>query len=223
MSSDASEVVISPKDQLGIASKFFKFEFDGKTLVHHQGQWYHWSGTRYEVISDDDIKARLWKWLAKCRHWAKSSSQSKLVLQSYQPNRSAVTGVLDALKAVANHSSVVDPPCWLEDGNVPDPANVIAFTNGLLDVEVYLAGSTTLLDHTPNWFSCNCLPHGFDPKATCPSWLEFLDQVFDGDQERITTLQQWFGYNLINDNRQHKLALLIGPPRSGNGTTMAVM
>ena len=39
----------------------------------------------------------------------------------------------------------------------------------------------------------------------------------------IDTLQQWFGYNLIADNRQHKIAMLIGPPRSGKGTTMAVM
>jgi len=48
-------------------------------------------------------------------------------------------------------------------------------------------------------------------------------QVFDGDEERIKTLQQWFGYNLIADNRQHKLAMLIGPPRSGKGTTMAIL
>ena len=110
-----------------------------------------------------------------------TSDKGKRVLQPYRPQRSFVTSVLDALKAVANHASAVDPPCWLEDGNFPDPANVIAFANGLLDVEAYLAGSVDLLDHTPNWFSCNCLPHGFDQDAVCPRWLEFLDQVFDGD------------------------------------------
>jgi hypothetical protein len=156
--------VISPKDQLGAATKFFNFEFDGKTLVHHQGCWYHWSGRCYELVSDDDIKARLWKWLAKCRHWSKSSGNAKL--QRYQPNRSAVNGILDALKAVANHPSAAEPPCWLEESGLPNPTNVIAFDNGLLEVESYLAGSVTLLDHTPNWFSTNCLPHKFDEKAT---------------------------------------------------------
>ena len=100
--------------------------------------------------------------------WSKSDKGNR-VLQPYQPQRSAVTGVLDALKAVANHTSAVEPPCWLEAGKLPDPTNVIAFANGLLDVQEYLAGSVTLLDHTPNWFSCNCLPHGFDPMATCPT------------------------------------------------------
>ena len=77
--------------------------------------------------------------------------------------------------------------------------------------------------HTPRWFSPNCLPHQFDPNAACPNWLSFLHEVFDGDEERIAALQQWFGYNLIADNRHHKMALLIGPPRSGKGTTMAVL
>ena len=220
---NATHFVISPKDQLGTAAKFFNSKFGGNTLVHHHGTWYHWTGKCYELVSDDDIKARLWKWLAKCRHWSKSSGKAKSKLQRYEPNRAAVAGIMDALKAVANCSSATEMPCWLQNDNLPDPANIIAFDNGLLNVEAYLADSSNLLDQTPNWFSCNCLPHQFDAKATCPEWLGFLDQVFDGDEDRIKTLQQWFGYNLTTDNRQHKLALLIGPPRSGKGTTMAVM
>ena len=208
---------IDAKDHLDIAKRFFDscFTAAGKgTLIHHQSNWHHWTGNRYEVVAEDDIKARLWKWLAKCKCW----KQDKVV--AFQPSRSIVSGVIDALKAVSNHSSGVEAPCWITTG----PADVIAFDNGLLDVEELLSsGKQDVLSHTPNWFSPNCLPHKFDPKATCPRWLEFLNQVFDGDQERIQTLQQWFGYNLTTDNRQHKLALLIGPPRSGKGTTMAVM
>ncbi|MHB0960087.1 MAG: phage/plasmid primase, P4 family [Pirellulaceae bacterium] len=216
-------VVISPQDQLGTATKFFNFQFEGRKLVHCQGCWYRWGGTRYELVSDDDIRAKLWKWLGSCRHWSKSPAKDKRTLQPYQPNRSGVSGVLDALKAVANHPSAVEPPCWLGEGRRPDPANVIAFDNGLLDVGAYLSGSVTLLSHTPQWFSTNCLPHPFDPQAVCPEWLSFLAQVFDSDQERIAALQQWCGYNLTADNRQQKMALLIGPPRSGKGTTMAVL
>jgi P4 family phage/plasmid primase-like protien len=217
-----NSVVIDPKDQLATATKFFGSKFGGKTLVHHQGCWYHWTGRCYELVSDDDIKARLWKWLGKCSCWTKLAKTDSAKLKPYQPSRSFVAGIMDALKAVTNQTSNIQVPCWLSSES-SNPNAVIAFDNGLLDVEGFLAGSATLLDHTPNWFSTNCLPHQFDQKATCPRWLEFLDQVFDGDEERIRTLQQWFGYNLIADNRQHKLALMIGPPRSGKGTTMAVM
>ena len=208
---------IDPKDHLDIATRFSKdcFSADGRTtLIHHQSEWHHWTGKRYEVVAEDDIKAQLWKWLAECKFWKKY----KQVV--FQPTRNVVSGIVDALKAVTNQSSALESPCWITTG----PDDVIAFDNGLLDVESFLSsGKDDLLNHTPNWFSPNCLPHKFDPKADYSEWLAFLEQVFDGDQERISTLQQWFGYNLINDNRQHKIAMLIGPPRSGKGTTMAVM
>lgn len=208
---------INPKDQLEIARLFFRDYFtearDG-TLIHHQATWHHWTGKRYEITSNDDIKAKLWKWLSRC------SVRTKEKLVPFKPSRALVTGVMDALKAVANQSSSMESPCWLNDG----PKQVIAFDNGLLDVDGFLkSGRSDLFDHTPQWFSSNCLPHRYDNSATCPKWLEFLKEVFDGDQERIFILQQWFGYNLIADNRQHKIAMLIGPPRSGKGTTMAVM
>ena len=209
--------VIDPKDQLEIAKRFLQdcFTFDKcGTLIHHQGMWYNWTGKRYESISDHDIKAKLWKWLAKCQ----VKKKGKCV--KLRPTRALVSGVFDALKAVANKPSTLEAPCWLNAG----PSQIIAFANGLLDVDEFLQTSQTILvPHTPNWFSANCLPHDFDPKSSCPQWIDFLADVFDGDEARISALQQWFGYNLISDNRHHKMALLIGPPRSGKGTTFAVM
>ena len=214
-------IVIDTKDQLKTAIQFFDSEFGGDTLVHHVGCWLRWNRKHYELVTDDDIKARLWRWLGRCSCWTKLSKTETAKLKPFQPSRNVVTGIMDALKAVTNQASSTEMPCWLND--VTNPTSMIAFENGLLDVESFLSGYTTLLDHTPTWFSANCLPHEFDPAAQCPKWQAFLETVFDGDQERITTLQQWFGYNLIADNRQHKLAMLIGPPRSGKGTTMAVM
>ncbi|MEZ6142577.1 MAG: phage/plasmid primase, P4 family [Zavarzinella sp.] len=204
---------IDPKDQLEIARHFFRDCFDEGTLIHHQATWHEWTGKRYEVVSDDDIKARLWKWLSRCNYSKKGK------LQSFQPTRNVVSSVMDALKAVANKPSSLEAPCWLSGG----PEQIIAFENGLLDVDGLLKGKLEILPHTPRWFSPNCLPHKFDETAKCPHWLAFLNQVFDGDHERISTLQQWFGYNLVSDNRHHKMALLLGPPRSGKGTTLAVM
>lgn len=208
---------IDPKDQLEMAQRFFEQCFssiDGGTLIHHQSTWHHWTGKRYEVASDNDLKAKLWKWLSRCSFFKKGK------VADFQPSRSIVSGVMDALKAVANQSSTLENPCWLTSG----PSQIISFDNGLLDVDELLSsGKTDILPHTPLWFSPNCLPHQFDQKAQCPNWLAFLHEVFDGDEERIKAIQQWFGYNLIADNRHHKMALLIGPPRSGKGTTLAVL
>ena len=101
---------INPKDQLKIARLFFRDCFssnDGGNLIHHQVTWHHWTGKRYETTSDDDIKAKLWKWLSRC------SVRTKDKQAPCQPSRALVTGVMDALKAVANQSSSIESPCWL--------------------------------------------------------------------------------------------------------------
>ena len=51
----------------------------------------------------------------------------------------------------------------------------------------------------------------------------FLAQVFEGDQDKVNLLQEWFGYCLMHDTSQHKLMVLTGVPRSGKGTTMRVL
>src|SRR5206468_2944026 len=124
----------------------------------------------------------------------------------------------------SNSPLSTEMPCWLTEGDRPGPDDVIAFDNGLFDLERFEAtGERALLPHTPQWFSDNCLPHAFDPRAGCPAWLEFLDEVFEGDPERIRGLAQWFGYNLSGDIRMQKFALLLGPPRSGKGTALRVL
>ena len=48
----------------------------------------------------------------------------------------------------------------------------------------------------------------------CPRWLQFLDQTF-GDAELIRFIQQWCGYCLTGDIREH--ALVFGFGNGGNG------
>jgi putative DNA primase/helicase len=219
--------VIAPNDPLTTAKVFQKNRFavgDDRTLVHHQGQWHLWDGRKYEEASEDDIRAKTWKWLATSSYWSKPSKSGDKKLLDFVPSRSTVTATMDALKAVVNLPSQLDMPGWIGQDPPCQPENVVAFDNGLLDLEQFVKnGETRLLPHSPRWFSANCLPHEFNPNAECPQWLAFLNQVFEQDQERVRVLAQWFGYNLTLDNRQQKFVLFVGPPRSGKGTTMTVL
>ena len=218
--------IINPNDPMRVARLFCKSQFsmgEDQKLVHYLGQWHLWDGRRYVEASDGDIRAKVWKWLATCLHQTKATRTVPSKMAPYAPARSVVTSVLDALKACVHESSSREMPCWIGEETRP-AENMVAFQNGLLDVEQYLiTGEQEVISHTPKWFSANCLPHKFDPQADCPMWIKFLDQVFEGDEERSRALAQWFGYCLTTDIRQHKLALFVGPPRSGKGTTMDVL
>lgn len=224
---EQTRTVVSPNNPFDTATMYY----DGlrtsdalPTLFHHQGAWQGWDGKKYVELGDDDIRAAMWQWLSACSCWTKPTKTEESKLVCFVPNRSQVTATIDALKAVANLDKSQEMPSWLCDGALPDPRSVIAFQNGLLDIDLFMeSGDLTLMAHTPTWFSSTCLPHQFDPTAECPMWLDFLDEVFEGDRERIDTLAQWFGYNMTWDTRQQKFAMLVGPPRSGKGTTTSVL
>jgi putative DNA primase/helicase len=58
----------------------------------------------------------------------------------------------------------------------------------------------------------------FDPDLDCPRWLRFLDEATGGDAELIRFLQQWLGYSLTGETREHALLFVYGP--GGNGKSV---
>jgi putative DNA primase/helicase len=80
-----------------------------------------------------------------------------------------------------------------------------------------------MMPHSPLWVSPVCLPYDYDPHATCPLWVKFLTEVFDGDKEKGELLQEWFGYCLTHDTSLHKILLMVGVPRAGKGTIWDIL
>jgi putative DNA primase/helicase len=55
------------------------------------------------------------------------------------------------------------------------------------------------------------------PQATCPLWLNFLAEATGRDEGLIRFLQQWCGYCLTGDTREHALLFAHGPGGNGKG------
>lgn len=107
------------------------------------------------------------------------------------------------------------------------PARVIPCDNGLLAVDAFVAGNEQkdfLRPHTAFYVSDFCLPFAFDPEASCPQWLSFLDDTFFDhgkgvvDCERIELLQEVMGYLLLERNDRQKCFMFHGASRSGKST-----
>ena len=75
--------------------------------------------------------------------------------------------------------------------------------------------------HTPDDRLTKLTEVDYDPDATCPRWLTFMDEVFEGDKDRIRYLQKAIGYAMSGDTRLECMFILYGPTsRNGKGTTM---
>lgn len=75
--------------------------------------------------------------------------------------------------------------------------------------------------HTPSDFLTKLTEVDYVPDAACPRWISFMDEVFEGDADRIRYLQKAIGYAMSGDTRLECMFILYGPTsRNGKGTTM---
>jgi putative DNA primase/helicase len=136
-----------------------------------------------------------------------------------KPSASIVSNILDGLRAATYLDHTIESPAWICADPPLAAKDIVACENGLLHLP-----TGELQKHSPEFFNSFALDFKFDPKAPEPKqFLGFLNQIWPGDHEAISTLQEWFGYFLTCDTSQQKALLIVGPPRSGKGTLGRVL
>lgn len=136
--------------------------------------------------------------------------------------RAVVKDVLHQLACLCQ-VGVEAMPVWLDGQARPDPRHVVAFTNGLLDVDEWLDDpEVPLAAPTADWFSETVLPRAYDPKAKCGRTIDFFFEAL-GDREQVDLLQEWMGYILTRDTKYQKMIWLQGLAGGGKGTILRLM
>lgn len=200
------------KDTLmDVARRFLEDAYtqDGAfTLRWWRDEFLSWNGTKYGAISASELRALVLEWL-----------DANTVRAT--PRKAA--DVTKCLESLCRIPSDVELPAYLAEPRY-GTRDWITMQDGIVDLGALLDGKKDVQrPHTPEWFCTTALPYSFKPDATCPKWLAFLTDVFDGDDERIALLQEWFGYCLTDDTNHQAIMLLQGPPRSGKGTTLRTL
>jgi len=224
-----TELFPAPSNPMAVARVLLDELMDeGQHLLRRwRGGWMRYSGPQW--VEDEDGAVRKWVY-ARLEHvsYEKLNPKTQLYeITPWNPNRSKVADLLDAMAGIVLLDSTVDTPSWLDTG---EPAGqFIACPNGLLDVR-----DQKLHPITPRYFGTVAVPFDYDPDAPEPvEWLKFLrsiwpvhiadehDQPVDADE--IQSLHEWAGYVLSGRTDLHKILLLVGPPRSGKGTITRIL
>lgn len=213
------------------------------TLRFYRGEWLSWSAGAYRPVSDHELQGAL----ASCikgefdrlnalevRAWEASGGVNPGGRPANKPETRKVTrplasNVMLALESLAILSGKTDPPFWLDGPGPFDPRDVLPMRNMLVNLPGVETGDLVdprkfVIPATPRFFSRFALDFDFNHDADPPSaWLDFLHSVWPDDPQSVAALQEWFGYTITPDTRQQKIALMIGPPRSGRGTIASVL
>jgi putative DNA primase/helicase len=205
--------LVDAKNPMDTARRFLRAGADAEglpRLARWQGEYWEAQGTHYAPLSDEALSARLYAFLEGKR----DVNDDKPI----KPSRPDIEKLDHALKAAALIER--DAPSWIgESPGLPDPADVVPFRNGLLDIRM-----RRLLAPTRRFFGLNARDFDFlDNAPAATQWLSFLDDIFGDDRESIETLQEVFGLMLTGDTSFQKIFMLVGPKRSGKGTIARIL
>jgi len=208
MKQSASEIDAVPE----VGAFLAKTERDGvPRLRFWRGTWLYWRAGAYREVPPSEVRGEV---------------VDHLDAGFCKVTSAAVGNVLDGLRAKARLSHHVEPPAWLGD-NAPgwNPIDVLVCKNGVVHLPSLVAGKPDYLrPATPRLFTQTALDYDFRPDAPRPeNWLRFLGELWPDDADSVATLQEWAGYVLTPDSSQQKIALVIGPRRSGKGTLCRVL
>jgi len=203
-----------------------RFLEENPTLKRWNNEYLLWSEGAYRITSPERIRGFVTNLVkrefdlgyqeAVARH-AASQDEKKKPPRLEPVTRNVVENVLQALNGAVCID--LEPPCWLEEVGGPDPKRVISFRNGLLDVE-----SGQFFEPNVAFFTTAAMPYDYDLNAPDPTvWLNFLESLWGDYRENTDTLQEWFGYCTVPDNRYQKMMFLVGPTRAGKGVILQTL
>jgi putative DNA primase/helicase len=208
--------VLSPAAPLDSAREMVRRVYlhpEYRILHHQQDAFYCWRDTHYAEAAREEIRASVYDFL----DGAIRIVDNKPI--PFNPNKSKVANVLEALAAVTQLPYSAIPPSWLDAAPHLPAAEFLPCANGLLHLP-----TRVLMPATPAFFGLNAVQYPYDAIAPAPeAWLKFLGSIWSNDQESIDALQELFGLLLTTDTSQQKAFLIVGPPRSGKGTIARIL
>lgn len=88
--------------------------------------------------------------------------------------------------------------------------------NGTLNLK-----SNDFYEHRASDYITKLAGVNYDPKAKCPRWIDFINEVMSGDEEKADFFQKCLSYALTGDTRHESMFILFGATtRNGKGTSM---
>lgn len=166
---------------------------------HDHGAWFEWTGS-------------IWRKNATglAFHWARELARQ---LAAEEADKTRMTASKAAFAGAVERFARSDPALavtsetWDRDPFLlGTPSGTVDLRTGLLRVANAADGITQATAVAPADI------------AECPLWLRFMDETTGGDAEMVRFIQQWAGYSLTGDTREHALCFVFGG--GGNGKSV---
>ncbi|MGC9193992.1 MAG: phage/plasmid primase, P4 family [Syntrophobacteraceae bacterium] len=195
---------------IGNGERFATVQRGKAIFCHPWGEWFIWDGSRWKLDNCGAVMQLGKKTVRGIYQEARDCTDDSLREATAKwAIKCESRAKLEAMIAMGKSEPGI--PVAPEDLDRDDW--LLNCQNGTVDLR-----SGSIIPHNPEHKITKIVNTFFNPIAECPTWLKFLDEVLDGNQETIDFLRRAAGYSLTGDNSEHCLFMLYGTGRNGKST-----
>ena len=172
------------------------------------GGWFLWDGTSWQNIGDKDTALMRWAkdYVKALGVYAGSIQDKRLGTHAIKTESS---GKLKAIIDLAKSEVPIAHDVFDRNNHL------LNCKNGTLDLNTGVLRRAERGDYITK-----AIDVWYEPTAQCPIWLNFLDQVFMGDQALVDYIQRALGYCLSGYTHEQKFFICYGNGRNGKSTLL---
>jgi len=182
---------------------------DRLRYVQERRQWHAWLDGRWRLDATGEAE-RAAKEITRLRLRASADLDGK---EREEAARWALASQAEPRVRAMLKLASTEPKIVLRAEQLDADPFLLSVANGVIDLR---AGC--LRPHDPADLISLGSDVVYDPDATCPRWMRFLEEVFAGDMELIEYLQRLVGYCLTGDTREQIVPVLHGSGGNGKDT-----
>jgi putative DNA primase/helicase len=200
---------------LGNARRFAYEHADRARYSYTSRQWLAWSGRHWQREADAAIQR-----LAKRTVLGLYGEASRCENEDHRKRiaaHAAKSEGADRIAAMLRLARSEREMSTTDDVLDRDPM-LLNVDNGTLDLS-----TAELRPHDPADLITHMLDVTYDPRATCPQWLAFLEYVLDDDTALVAFVKRLVGYILTGSTSEQILVLLYGPGNNGKTVFLEVL
>lgn len=201
--------------QFGLAKRFVDQYGDRVRYVEAWNKWLIWNGQRWQMDTTGQVRdfgaSTIESLLIEAEHLEDKPKRSALLEFGHESQRRLV--VKDLLELAQ-----VDRAIAVQHDQLDRAKLSLTVKNGQLNLK-----TGRLNSHSVKNLNTRSTDIEWDAEAECPRWLEFLNEVMDGNQELIAFLKRAFGYSLTGEVSEQVLLFLHGDGSNGKSVLCAVL
>ena len=184
--------------------------FIGRAVyVFEKKQWMIWNGCYWESDQRSIITKLAYQFVTEAKEAlfdrGKFSDLSNL-------------SQFESLNRLENIARFASTDCSVSATEFDTDPLLLASSSSWIDL-----GSGSSMAPNPKKLVSKALAVKHDQQATCPTFLQFLNDVFENDQDLIRFVQRAIGYSLTGSTSEQCLFIMIGDGANGKSTFINVI